>query len=67
MISAGQLLVLQQTQVRQLTEIAQQAELKFKDGETPRTDLDQTRARPASAQADLARAIGDVAGPGRIS
>lgn len=60
-LSAGQLLALQQTQVRQLAEIARQAELKFKDGETPRTDLDQARARLAGAQADLARAIGDVA------
>lgn len=60
-LSAGQLLALQEAQVRQLDEIAQQAELKFKDGETPRTDLDQARARLAGAQADLARANGDVA------
>ena len=60
-LSAGQLLALQEAQVRQLDEIAQQAELKFKDGETPRTDLDQARARLAAAQADLARANGDVA------
>jgi TolC family type I secretion outer membrane protein len=60
-LSAGQLLSLQDAQVRQLDEIAGQAELKFKDGETPRTDLDQARARLAAAQADLARANGDVA------
>jgi TolC family type I secretion outer membrane protein len=60
-LSAGQLLSLQEAQVQQLDEIAQQAELKFKDGETPRTDLDQARARLAGAQADLARANGDVA------
>ncbi len=60
-LSAGQLLALQEAQVRQLDEIAQQAELKFRDGETPRTDLDQARARLAAAQADLARANGDVA------
>jgi outer membrane protein len=60
-LSAGQLLALQEAQVRQLAEIAQQAELKFKDGETPRTDLDQARARLAGTQAELARATGDVA------
>jgi TolC family type I secretion outer membrane protein len=60
-LSADQLLALQEAQVRQLDEIAQQAELKFKDGETPRTDLDQAGARLAGAQADLARANGDVA------
>lgn len=60
-LSAGQLLSLNEAQVRELSEIVQQAQLKFKDGETPRTDLDQARARLASAQADLARANGDVA------
>jgi len=60
-LSADQLLALQNAQVRQLEEIASQAELKFKDGEVPRTDLDQARARLAGARADLARANGDVA------
>lgn len=60
-LSAGQLLSLNEAQVRELGEIVRQAQLKFKDGETPRTDLDQARARLASAQADLARARGDVA------
>ncbi len=60
-LSAGQILALQEAQVRQLEEIVRQAELKFKDGETPRTDLDQARARLAGAQADLARAGGDIA------
>jgi len=60
-LSAGQLLSLNEAQVRELSEIVQQAQLKFKDGVTPRTDLDQARARLASAQADLARANGDVA------
>ena len=60
-LSAGQLLSLDEAQVRQLSEIVRQAALKFKDGETPRTDLDQTRARLAGAQADLARANGGVA------
>jgi TolC family type I secretion outer membrane protein len=60
-LSAGQLLSLDEAEVRRLSEIARQAELKFRDGETPRTDLDQARARLASARADLARANGDVA------
>ena len=60
-LSAGQLLSLNQAQVRQLSEIVRQAELTFRDGQTPRTDLDQARARLAGAQADLARADGDVA------
>jgi outer membrane protein len=60
-LSAGQLLSLDEAQVRELSEIVQQAQLKFKDGATPRTDLDQARARLASAQADLARANGDIA------
>lgn len=60
-LSADQLLSLSEAQVRELSEIVRQAALKFKDGETPRTDLDQARARLAKAQADLARANGDVA------
>lgn len=60
-LSADQLLALQNAQLRQLDEIARQAALKFKAGETPRTDLDQALARQASARADLARATGDVA------
>ena len=60
-LSADRLLALQAAQVRALEEIARQAQLKFKDGETPRTDLDQAQARLAGARADLARADGDVA------
>ena len=60
-LSADQLSALSHAEARRLDEIARQAALKFKDGETPRTDLDQARARLAGAQADLARAIGDVA------
>jgi TolC family type I secretion outer membrane protein len=60
-LSAGQLLALQEAQVRRLSKIAEQAALKFKDGETPRTDLDQARARLAGARADFARASGDGA------
>ena len=60
-LSGGQLLSLEEAQVRELAEIAHQAELKFKDGETPRTDLDQAQAKLAGARADLARAAGGVA------
>jgi TolC family type I secretion outer membrane protein len=60
-LSAAELLALQSAQVRQLEEIARQTELKFKDGEVPRTDVDQADARLSGARADLARANGDVA------
>lgn len=38
-ISAGDLLRLQQAQVRPMTEILQQAEVRFRDGEAARNDL----------------------------
>jgi TolC family type I secretion outer membrane protein len=60
-LSAREILALNEAQVRQMAEIASQAQLRFKGGETPRTDLDQARARLAEAQAGLARASGDVA------
>lgn len=60
-LSAGQLLTLQESQVRQLGEIARQAELRFKDGEVPLSALDQARARLAGAQADMARTTGNAA------
>ena len=60
-LSAGQLLTLQEAQVRQLDEIARQAELRFKDGEIPLSTLDQARARLAGAQADMARTTGNAA------
>lgn len=60
-LSAGQLLILQEAQVRHLDEIARQAELKFKAGEIPLSALDQARARFAGAQADLARTTGNAA------
>ena len=55
------ILTLNQAQVRQMSEIADQAQLRFKGGETPRTDLAQAQARLAEARAALARAGGDVA------
>jgi outer membrane protein len=60
-VSAGELLALHSAEVRQLDEVARQAELRFKSGEIPRTDLAQAQARLAGARADLARANGDVA------
>ena len=60
-LSANRLATMYDAQARQLEEIARQADLKFKAGEVPRTDLDQATARFAGARADLARADGDVA------
>jgi TolC family type I secretion outer membrane protein len=60
-ISAGEILRLHEAQLRQMTEIERQAQLRFKAGEIPRTDLAQAQARLAEARAGLARASGDVA------
>lgn len=60
-LSADEILRLHEAQVRQTGEIERQAELRFKGGEIPRTDVAQAQARLAQAQADLARARGDVA------
>ena len=50
-LSTFELRGLRDAEVRRMTQIADQAELKFKDGETPRTDLDQSHARLAEARA----------------
>ena len=60
-LGAQEILALNQANVRQMDEIAGQADLRFKGGEIARTDLAQAQARLASARADLARAVGDVA------
>ena len=60
-LAAREILALNDAQVRQMAEIAGQADLRFKGGETPRTDLAQAQARLAGARAGLARASGDVA------
>jgi TolC family type I secretion outer membrane protein len=60
-LAAREILALNEAQVRQMGEIAAQAQLKFKGGETPRTDLAQAQARLAETRAGLARASGDVA------
>ena len=51
-LSANRLATMYDAQARQLEEIARQADLKFKAGEVPRTDLDQATARFAGARAD---------------
>jgi TolC family type I secretion outer membrane protein len=60
-LSAREILTLNEAQLRQMDEIARQAEFRFEGGETARTDLAQAQARRAAARADLARARGDVA------
>ena len=60
-VSAGQLLVVQEDEARRLDQIARQAELKFKDGAIPVSELDQARARFAGAQAEMARTTGAAA------
>jgi len=60
-IVARDILALNEAQVRQMAQIADQAQLRFKGGETPRTDLAQAQARLAEARASLAKAGGDVA------
>jgi outer membrane protein TolC len=58
---ADQALVLQQTQVKELELVVDQAQRRFQQGESPSTDVDQARARLAESQAGLARAEGEVA------
>jgi outer membrane protein len=60
-LSAREILALNAAQVRQMSEIAEQAQLRFSGGETPRSDLAQAQARVAEARAGLARAKGDLA------
>lgn len=60
-LAAQEILALNQAQLRQMEEISDQAQLRFKAGETPRTDLAQAQARLAEARAGLVRASGDVA------
>lgn len=59
--TAQDMLTLSQAQVAQMDTIAAQAQLRFKGGEIPRTELDQAMARQAESRAALARAEGQVA------
>ena len=60
-LSAQDMLALAQAQAAQMEAISSQADLRFKAGEIPRTDLDQARARHAESRAGLARAEGGLA------
>ncbi len=60
-LSAREVARLSDIQVKQLTEVARHAKLRFADGEIPRTDLAEAEARLAQAQAGQAQAAGDVA------
>lgn len=59
--TAQDMLTLSQAQVAQMDTIAAQAQLRFKGGEIPRTELDQAMARQAESRAALARAEGQAA------
>lgn len=48
-------------QMRELSEVASQAQRRFDDGEVPRTDLAEAQARLAQARAGQAQAVGEVA------
>ncbi|HWA63943.1 MAG TPA: TolC family protein, partial [Caulobacteraceae bacterium] len=60
-LSAREVARLNEAQVRQMQAIADQAQLRFKAGEVPRTDVAQAQARLAEARAGQARADGDAA------
>lgn len=49
-LAAREILTLNVAQVRQMDEIAAQAQLRFKGGETPRTDFAQAQARLAEGK-----------------
>lgn len=59
--AAQALLQASQAQVKAFDEWARQAELRFKAGEIPRSDLELTTARRAEARASAARAQGALA------
>ena len=60
-LSAQDMVALGRAQLAQMETIASQAQLRFKGGEIPRTDLDQAMARQAESRAGLARAEGQLA------
>lgn len=60
-LSAQDMLALSQAQVAQMDTIIAQAQLRFRGGEIPRTELDQAMARHAESRAALARAEGLLA------
>lgn len=60
-LSAQDMVALSRAQLAQMETITSQAQLRFKGGEIPRTDLDQAIARQAESRAGLARAEGQLA------
>ena len=60
-LTAREVLALNQAQLQQMAETVRQAELRFKGGETTRSDLAMAHARHAEAQAGIARTRGEVA------
>jgi len=60
-LSAQDMVALGRAQLGQMEVITRQAQLRFKGGEIPRTDLDQAMARQAESRAGLARAEGQLA------
>ncbi|PHY18820.1 TolC family outer membrane protein [Caulobacter sp. BP25] len=60
-LSAQDMVALSRAQLAQMETITSQAQLRFKSGEIPRTDLDQATARLAESRAGLARAEGQLA------
>lgn len=57
-LTAGRMVTLYGHMVDEMTEIERQAKLRYKDGESPSTDVSQATARLAEAQAGLARMEG---------
>jgi len=60
-VSARQVVALDEAMLGRMQTWSDQAQLRFKAGEIPRTDVSQAAARLAMARADLARAQGDAA------
>ena len=60
-LTAQDMVALRGAQLAQMETITSQAQLRFKGGEIPRTDLDQATARQAESRAGLARAEGQLA------
>ena len=60
-LTAREIQVLHAAEVRQMSEIAAQADLRFTAGDSTRTDLAQAQARLAEARAGLVSSEGEIA------
>ena len=60
-LTASEIQVLHAAEVRQMSEIAAQADLRFTAGDSTRTDLAQAQARLAEARAGLVSSEGEIA------